>query len=323
MVRVMNTHVFHPFYMGRNRIRPSDDTPIPIASGDKELQKRVTWRNGQMDGKLRLLALDSGCCLFIPDYCDLEKLSPTTWDEFMTSMDWDDDDTMEVCWRASVAYEKLGEDHPRILRHIRREPWTGFPVLSMPSGPHLVQYLRDNRSKMYPEDQSTSLIKLSSKYQPLVITWGLQLLSVYKFVHSKGIVLNFSREYCFLSKDLSLSVFGFEDSVFVDSYGNRTRSQAGEYTTTKDELIHWTKFYYHLMTFRSLHSQLEMTHMPDDVPGAQVIQKCHAGGYESADEVWVEFITAVEQKGYKIDGDSVVGFGFISEQLDQRIIQKD
>jgi hypothetical protein len=129
---------------------------------------------------------------------------------------------------------------------------------------------------------------------------------------------------CFLTKDLSILLVGFMGAEFVDSFGNRpyTRDRPEILerleSTMQLDLWHWEKFYYTLMTqgsFAGEHwwppnpSQDYGLEIHSEVVGADVLLKCQDRKGDDATVVREEFVAAVLQAGYVVEGDCLKNFG--------------
>jgi hypothetical protein len=125
-------------------VRHEEGTPAPYASPDPELQEQLVWRDPYrlMELDVELLALNESSFMLLPEHWEPEKFSKDRKQGLLSQGNWDNKVTTQACYRACVACEKLGKEHPQLLRYLRREPWTGFPVFAIPSGPHIFQNLK-------------------------------------------------------------------------------------------------------------------------------------------------------------------------------------
>ena len=149
-------------------------------------------------------------------------------------------------------------------RYITRDPWTGFPILTKPSGPPLETFLTQHRNKIFPADST----QLNASYFPLLASWILQALSALGFIHSHPNFFyhDLCISSCWLSSDLSLSLVGFLAADFKDANGdvhvgfgsfngpamrlNRVKSSASASASVsvKSDLFDWATFVFMLMT---------------------------------------------------------------------------
>lgn len=90
---------------------------------------------------------------------------------------WRESYLAKRCFKTTVAYEQISSSssthlHSRIVPFIRRDPWTGFPILARPSGPPLDRFLDQNRKSIY--DEASHRVRVT--HRPLVYKWALQLV---------------------------------------------------------------------------------------------------------------------------------------------------
>jgi len=189
---------------------------------------------------------------------------------------------------------------------------------------------------MYPPELRDGPIRLSPRYRLLVINWALQLLSVLKFLHSRGIMYYGSLpQWCFLSSDLSIKLSGFLDANFVDSYGHRGTAFRDDHyddLTAKVDLADWAQFYFILMIGRGHNEEFAGDHglrpsarilptLSNEIPGAKVVQKCRDRELQSAEYAWSSFVADLQQRGYLVDGDSLKDFDPIAQGLSLEGVQ--
>lgn len=144
-------------------------------------------------------------------------------------------DTYEACrcWKTTVVYEQIGEDHPHIVRYgspllkhfvlqltranryKRRDPWTALPVVAKPSGPPLVDFINQHRAAMYSAPLDGPSSRILQFHRPLVYQWALHIISGLIFVHSHDIIFGeHGLDQCWLSSSLDLSLVGFKNAGF-------------------------------------------------------------------------------------------------------------
>jgi hypothetical protein len=245
-------------------------------------------------------------------------------DDLSEGATWRTDFDTYRCFKTCIAYEKINQDHPNILRYIRRHEETGFPVLESPIGPGLKEFLERQADSMYSGTLDVDRV-LNPDWEPLVIRWGLQYLSALKFIHSHGIVWCSSHLYASLDKTLSLKLIGFADSHFDDGYMNgpagHTYSdvyqefQRERRPSIKVDLRVWAirfaSFWpeYSLL-LRTTNEGLVFTKLPNVLPGEAVLKKCYLKEYKTTDEVWSDFEAALLQRGLVVEGNDLKDFDF-------------
>jgi hypothetical protein len=253
--------------------------------------------------------LDMESCLMFPDIFEDDLSDGAGWRR--------DFDTLR-CFKTCIAYEKINQDHPRILPYIRRHENTGFPVLKGPTGPTLEEFVKRQADVMYADRV------LNPDWQPLVFRWALHYLSALKFIHSHGIVWGSEFLYTCLDETLSLRLIGFADSYFDDGYMNgpagHTDSevylefQTGQ-QTIKADLRAWARRFAYFWPEYNLLCQttgdvLASAKLANFLPGAEVLRKCEVGEYETADQVWSDFEAVLLQRGLVVEGDTLKDFDF-------------
>jgi hypothetical protein len=298
MARAVRKQI-HPYYYKPNPPPPSP-RPVPVFDEEGLTRDPVLFRFPSK--YVGLARLDDGTSIMYPDTYSNE-------DDMSVSESPCSEDERNV-YKTCIAYEQIGEHHPRILKYLGRDPWMGFPILARPTGLPLEKFIAQNGSFMYPPE-TTNGVKLDAKYLPLVLQWALHLFSALRFVHSHDIIYHrIPRSVCYLSSDLSLSLVGFLDSVFTDAYGKRPETPWEEPSINGD-LLEWAKFYYVLLmphTGWPPCENIDRAGLADQIIGLEVIRKCLAGQYESAGEAWSEFETALNTHGYAVEGDSLKDF---------------
>lgn len=186
---------------------------------------------------------------------------------------YDGDDSADAYWRSQsettscvktcIVYSQLlGGDNPHIVRYVhhcaqptpakshlarflRRDPWTGLPVLARPAGPPLAAFLATHAHTLYPGATATS--NIAPRFRPLICQWALQLLAALSFVHSRGVILvDLGVHACWLGRTtttdggddgdnnndaLPVAVAGFAGAAFRDEnevvYAERGRRPGG------------------------------------------------------------------------------------------------
>jgi hypothetical protein len=258
--------------------------------------------------------LDMESCFMCPDLYEDDLSDGASWRT--------DFDTLR-CFKTCIAYEKINQDHPRILRYIRRHEDTGFPILEAPTGPSPKEFVERQVKSMYRGTLDVDRV-LNPGWEPLVIRWGLQYLSALKFVHSHGIVYGSCHLYACLDETLSFRLIGFADSYFDDGYMNgpagHTDSDVYEEfqrgrPTIKGDLRAWARRFASFWPEYSLLLQmandaLASRKLANILPGAEVLGKCELGEYETADQVWADFEAALLQRGLVLEGDTLKDFDF-------------
>jgi len=244
-------------------------------------------------------------------------------DNLSDGASWRTDFDTFRCFKTCIAYEKINQDHPGILRYIRRHEDNGFPILEAPTGPGLGEFVERQVHSMYRGTLEVGRV-LNPDWEPLVIRWGLQYLSALKFVHSHGIVYNSYELNACLDETLSLRLIGFADSYFDDGYMNgpagHTESDVYEEfqrgrPTIKGDLRDWARRFASFWPEYSLLLQttnyaLASTKLANILPGAEVLGKCELEEYETADQVWSDFEAALLQRGLVVEGDTLKDFDF-------------
>ena len=237
-----------------------------------------------------------------------DSVIPVPLDEktmILVSRHYDGDDSIDAYWRTDsrsgrivprlyktcAMYERLRDGHPRIVPFIARDQWTGFPILERPSGPPLEQFLRRNGAVLYPADRGAEYARLEPAMVPLVLKWALDALSALKFLHSKNIAFGrYIRHECWLSADLSLSLVGFYYARYVGPF----ESQPGDLGLQSD-LFEWAGLVHHLLSkswdwpeacSKDISDEDRNRVLPDSFVVREVLLKCWAGSYASAQETW-------------------------------------
>jgi hypothetical protein len=300
----------HEFYTAPNP--PPYPRPVPV------LDSTFRPRDGRTDTMARyywLAPLDENTSILVHDEYENDN-------EESAKAVWFEPEKTEPLFRTCVAYEHLGQDHPRILKYLGRDPWTGFPLLQRPEGPNLEVFLKEHHSRIYEPGFGTHISVIDVKHIPLIINWALQSLSMLKFLHSHNMRARcLDTNLWYLSSTLSISLAGLLYSDFTDSFGYRKIVHYSQATTQRD-LWSWGMWYYHLFFNYSDGANLDYfwpTVSPQhdanpegvhpDIPGYKVLLKCRVEGYESAIEVWNDFEAALKEEGYIVEGDSLKDFG--------------
>jgi hypothetical protein len=301
----------HPYYHAPPEPPNYPSSPMTPDSGewpDLEI-RRIRCGEG-----IGLQWLDMESCFMCPDFFD---------DDLSDGANWRTDFDTFRCFKTCIAYEKINQHHPRILRYIRRHEDTGLPVLEGPTGPPLKRFLEQQIDSMYRGTLDVNRV-LNPDWEPLVIRWALQYLSALKFVHSHGIVYASQHLYACVDETVSLCLVGFADSYFDDGYMNgpagRTNGDVYEefqraQPTIKGDLRAWAwriaRFWPECdLLLRTTNDTLASTKLANILPGAEVFGKCDLGEYETADQVWSDFEAALLQRGLVIEGDSLKDFDF-------------
>jgi hypothetical protein len=294
----------HPYYHAPPvppNYPSSPTTPDSAEWPDLEIRR---IRCGEGIG-LQWLNMES--CFMCPNFFEDDLSGNASWRT--------DFDTLR-CFKTCIAYEKINQHHPRILRYIRRHEDTGFPVLEGPTGPALAEFLERQVDSMYRGTLDVDRV-LNPDWEPLVIRWALQYLSALKFVHSHGIVYGSNHLYACLDETLSLCLVGFTDSYFDDGYMNgpagHTESDVYEEfqrgrPTIKGDLRAWAWRF--ACFWPKYNDMLVSTKLANILPGAEVLRKCDLGEYETADQVWSDFEAALLQRGLVVEGDTLKDFDF-------------
>jgi hypothetical protein len=289
--------------------RPGYDRPAPrLNTSRPTLLTGGKILTDAFPSTVMVLQLDRHSMIVVPgSYNDDDSLN-APWIK-------DDAQDMKRLFKTCVAYEIMGDNHPHLLQFLSRDPWTDLPVFTKPSGPGLEKFIRDNHTTLYPPALHNNLIRLDLKFQPLVLSWALQLLSALKFVHSHNILYGTLEIRSFwLSKDLSLLLVGFMDAAFHDGYGYQGYSSVPN-ISVKSDLYGWALFVYRLMTNNN-HGWPEIRDfpgngtpsLPSDFPAGEVLQKCYTQRYENVQQLWIDFQAVMTAKGYELDGDLLKDF---------------
>jgi hypothetical protein len=229
---------------------------------------------------------------------------------------WDDPET-GVLFKTCIAYDVIDKHHPRILKYLGRDPWTGYPLLETPTGPSLDDFIKTVHMDMYPPSKNNQTIKLSDDFLPLVINWALQLLSALRFIHNHDIRYgSVNKEVCVLSSSLSISFVGFSGVYFGESYGPQQATR-NDPPTVQTDLQSWAKLYYSLVLGDNQGEYSWHFVFPDpnpegihpDAVGCQVLLKCRANEYTDATAVWDDFVAELNEKGFTVEEDSLKDFG--------------
>jgi len=209
---------------------------------------------------------------------------------------------------------------------------------------------------MYPSELEDKFVAISPKYLPLVIHWALNTLSALRFIHAHDIVYGDLdlHENCCLTQNLSLQLVGFMQSAFQDpERGEFHEGRYGEQYVVESDIFYWAVFLYKLLTNKyythrqydggsgwrdELLPQLEVPGYTDmsDVVG-NIVKKCFASEYKTADEVWTEFVAVLQKGGYEVedsglglksfDPSSVDGYRFMYQMtcrsLNRHLINND
>ncbi|KAF7113949.1 hypothetical protein CNMCM5793_006132 [Aspergillus hiratsukae] len=247
-------------------------------------------------------------------------------------------------WKTTAVYEQIAEDHPRLVRFDRRDPFFGVPILNMPSTT-LEDFLDRHKSTMYDADTN----RIVPKYRPLIYQWALHLISGLSFVHSKDVVFGDLRiEVCWLEKDLSLKLLGFLDAVYqAPRFGTRYINQLGRYeqeqfhpchkprwdsllATTQTDLFVWGCLIYQLMTgfwpgherqrsdaeIRAMFVSRQWPSLEPEYLGG-IVRKCWDYQYRDVEHLKTDLIRFLTDEGWEVDGDELRGFRATELFLDE------
>lgn len=251
---------------------------------------------------------------------------------------WRESYLAKRCFKTTVAYEQISSSsahlHSRIVPFIRRDPWTGFPILARPSGPPLDRFLDQNRKSIY--DEASHRVRVT--HRPLVYKWALQLVSALEFVHAQDIILgDLDTAHCWLSSSptLSLSLVGFLDSSFWDKssgilyLGDSTSSEPfhplnnrqpgarrAPEPSMQTDLFLWGCVVYELMVGHwpgheegANRSWDDMSHMISRQEWpilereylGEVIMKCWTGRYSSSQSLWKDLLEVLRERGWRVN----------------------
>ncbi|KAK9775251.1 putative Protein kinase domain-containing protein [Seiridium cardinale] len=247
-------------------------------------------------------------------------------------------DTM-LCWKTCLIYEQINTAHRRLVPFVRRDAWTGFPVLARPSGSPLKQFLAEHKLELYPQALiQSAACRVVDRCRPLVYQWALHALSALAFMHSHDLICgDFNEDLCWLSASpsLSLSLVGFPFAGYrrhdhgsryyeAEFYGGDTFSEMGlgparggrrPSPTRQFDLYQWACMVFRLMTsyfpgdrmglneteIASLVSRKACPVLEPEFIG-NIVRKCWNGDYSSAEEVKGAVISFVEEQGWLING---------------------
>ncbi|RHZ50978.1 hypothetical protein CDV55_103165 [Aspergillus turcosus] len=225
---------------------------------------------------------------------------------------------VERVWKTTAVYEQIAEDHPRLVRFNRRDPFFGVPILNMPSTT-LEDFLDRHKSTMYDADTN----HIVAKYRPLIYQWALlplHLISGLSFVHSKDVLL------------------GFLDAVYqVPGFSKRYINQLGRYeyeqfhpchkprwdsllATTQTDLFVWGCLIYELMTgswpgherqqsdaeIRALFLNRRQWPLLETEYLGGVVRKCWDYEYRDAEHLKTDLIRYLRDEGWEVDGDELL-----------------
>jgi serine/threonine protein kinase len=189
--------------------------------------------------------------------------------------------------------------------------------------------MKDHETRMYPVESSDSFVTISPSYLPLVLHWALNTLSALKFLHSRNIAYGDIDldETCWLSADLSLLLIGFIDSMFVEpEYNELHRSRDWDLVNVDTDLFAWAALLCILLTkkpgvqngysSRLIGAPNARQNIVPDVSGhtdfdtivGDIVRKCFALEYDTADEVWAGFEVVLQSQGYEVEGYGLKGF---------------
>jgi hypothetical protein len=110
--------IYHPYYSKPSTPPPEALRPLVIRNPDGLSVDRSLVANLNDWGMIE--PLDESSYIMSPYSYDYGP------DQRSLRLCWDSPDTL-IMFRTCIAYEQIGKDHPRILRYLRRDPWTGFP----------------------------------------------------------------------------------------------------------------------------------------------------------------------------------------------------
>ena len=254
---------------------------------------------------------------------------------------WRDDLAANRCWKATLIYEQIGQNHPHLISYLRHDPWTALPVLAKPSGPPLNKFLTQHRATIYSLPLDTPTSRILPSYRSLAYQWALHIISGLTFVHSHDVIFgDLNLMHCWLSSDshLSLSLVGFVNAGFNYKeqwgqviYGDRTNGHSFHplehqtNPTKQTDLFLYGCTIYELMTGFWPASQLKMRSWREIaamVPRkewplleaacmGEIVQKCWNGEYTSAGELKAAVLAFLEVLGWEIEGDdSLKGLNF-------------
>jgi serine/threonine protein kinase len=233
-----------------------------------------------------------------------------------------------------------------VIRFLRRDPWTAFPVLAKPSGPPVSKFIEQNKTAMYSAPSNAVSSRILASHRPLVYQWALHLISGLAFIHAENIVLSdFNLEHCWLSSDahMSLSIVGFVNAGFwrrdigVWYHCSRTSGECfhplnwtSDDTTQQTDVFVYGCLVYELMTgFRpgehmgKSEAEIAMMVSRKDWPPletehmGEIVRKCWAGDFEDAAQVKTEVVAFLERLGWSIEGnDDLQGFNVANLSFD-------
>jgi hypothetical protein len=302
MARTVGWGSLHPYYNPPN-LPPNEPRPTPITNGDGKPLDQSLFPG--FNDFVYAVPIGKESKILIPKTFDDDDAPDAYWHN-------DGDGTAQKLFKTCIAYEEIGEEHPRLLRYLARDPWTGLPTFVRPSGPPLVGFVGEHRAVMYPPDLADEYIRLAPAYQPLILSWSLHLLSALRFIHEHNIIFGkIDHDCCWLSSDLSLSLVGFYDADFRDEFGFWSRSWLPGRASVKSDIYGWATFLFLFLTEGEYHDWPQnhevsgSPDLPDRLIAREVLRKCCAMEYENADDVWRDFEAALKESGYEVDGDSL------------------
>ncbi|KAK6086022.1 hypothetical protein SCUP515_00382 [Seiridium cupressi] len=246
---------------------------------------------------------------------------------------------MGPIYKTCLIYEQINAAHRQLVPFVRRDAWTGFPVLARPSGSPLKQFLAEHKLELYPQALiQFAACRVVDRCRPLVYQWALHALSALAFMHSHDVICgDFSGDLCWLSASpsLSLSLVGFPFAGYrrhdhssryyeAEFYGGDAFSEMGlgparggrrPSPTRQFDLYQWACMVFRLMTsyfpgdrmglneteIASLISRKAWLVLEPEFMG-DTVRKCWNGDYNSAEEVKGAVISFVEEQGWLIDG---------------------
>ncbi|KAF7534069.1 hypothetical protein G7054_g6540 [Neopestalotiopsis clavispora] len=254
---------------------------------------------------------------------------------------WRESYGVDLCWKTCLIYKQINAAHPRVVPFIRRDAWTGFPVLARPSGPPLRQFLEEHKLEIYPQALiQSAACRVVDRWRPFVYQWALHTLSALVFIHSHDVVCgDLDEDLCWLSAppSLSLSLLGFPfagyphhdrgrfyeaepcgsdpfNRIGLGPARERIRPGPCVHPTRQSDLCHWASMIFRLMTsyFPGDRMGLDETQIASLVSWKAwpvleakfmgvIIRKTWNEDYNSAEEVKRDVISFIEEQGWSID----------------------
>ncbi|RGP63961.1 hypothetical protein FSPOR_8289 [Fusarium sporotrichioides] len=267
------------------------------------------------------------------------------WDEFEIDnpdADWREEPEAFDCFKISLAYDLIGQEHPRIVPLLGRDAWTGLPILQKPSYGSLHNFFEEYASKLYTvrAEATPPVDRIKPEFLPLVYQWSLHLLLALVLIHSHDITYgDMLEENCWISAEsLDVSLAGFVASEFCDpstgglcpglfltfdefSPESLPLSRKVKYPTHATDMFMFGRLIYSIMTShmpgegmgrspgetkRLMGSEDWMPDLEDEFMG-KILHKCWRFDFDTIGELQSEVQALVESYGWSVKGDVLEG----------------